>query len=178
MKSIAVFCGSSSGANPIYAEVAVALGKYLVEHNRRLIYGGGNVGLMGVIADSVLESGGEVIGVIPGFLMDKEVGHTGLTELIIVDTMHQRKQKMCELADAFITLPGGFGSMDELFEILTWKQLGLHNKFIGVLNSNSYYDNLNALINHMNGEQFVSDKTMELIVIRDNIKELFEKMNR
>ncbi|MEO8150111.1 MAG: TIGR00730 family Rossman fold protein [Bacteroidia bacterium] len=176
MKSIAVFCGSSKGNDPIYTKVANELGKYLAQQKIGLVYGGGNIGLMGIIADAVLQSGGKVTGVIPHFLMKKEVGHTGLTELILVDTMHQRKQIMCDRADAFITMPGGFGSMDELFEILTWKQLGLHNKPIGVLNVNGYYDHLVALINHMNCEQFVPDKTKELVIIDDSIEGLMAKL--
>jgi uncharacterized protein (TIGR00730 family) len=177
MKSLAVFCGASKGVNPVYAEVAVKLGKYLAENNIRLIYGGGNIGLMGVIADTVLQYGGNVTGVIPNFLMEKEVGHTGLTELILVNTMHQRKQIMCDLSEAFITIPGGFGSMDELFEILTWKQLNLHNKPIGVLNVNGYYDNLIALIDNMNREQFVPDKTKALLITANSIEDLFSKIN-
>lgn len=177
MKSIVVFCGSNTGLNPIYKSVAVQLGKYIADNNLRLVYGGGNIGLMGVIADTVLQSGGAVIGVIPGFLFDREVGHAGLTELILVDTMHQRKQKMCDLADAFITLPGGFGSMDELFEILTWKQLGLHNKPIGVLNVDGFYDPLIEMIMQMNNEKFVSDKNMELLITSNTIEDLFSKMS-
>lgn len=176
IKSIAVFCGAGLGVNPIYKDVAIELGLYLANNNIQLIYGGGNIGLMGVIADAVIGANGEAIGVIPDFLLQREVGHKGLSELIVVDTMHQRKQKMCELADAFITMPGGFGSMDELFEILTWKQLALHNKPVGILNVNGYYDFLLQHINFMNKEQFVSDHNMKLIVESDSITKLFCKM--
>lgn len=178
IKSVAVFCGASSGINPLYKEEATRLGKFIAENNYQLIFGGGKVGLMGVVADAVLQEGGKVIGVIPEFLLKMEVGHTALTELIIVDTMHQRKQKMCELADAFVTIPGGFGSMDELFEILTWKQLGLHNKPIGILNVNNYYTHLLQLIHHMNNEKFVSDNTLKLVVDDATITGLFSKMKQ
>ena len=124
MKSICVFCGSNAGTNPEYAKAAKQLGHLLVEKDIRLIFGGGNVGLMGIIADAVLERGGEAIGVIPHFLMEKEVGHTGLTEMKMVDTMHQRKELMADLSDAFITMPGGIGTMEEFFEIFTWGNEG------------------------------------------------------
>lgn len=178
IKSIAVFCGSGKGLNAEYENAAKELGAFLSQQKIRLIYGGGNIGLMGIIADAVIQHGGEVTGVIPGFLMQKEVGHTGLTELIIVDTMHQRKQIMCDRSDAFITMPGGFGSMDEFFEILTWKQLNLHHKPIGLLNVNGYYNQLIGLINYMNKEQFVSDTNKALFITGDSIEELFFRFSK
>lgn len=158
MKSIAVFCGSSEGASPVYKECAVALGKELAARNLTLIYGGATVGLMGAVADSVMQAGGRVIGVLPHFLKQREIEHTRLTELIMVDSMHERKLKMSELADGFIALPGGPGTMEEYFEIFTWAQLGLHQKPCGLLNVNHYYDPLIALFSNMAREQFMQEK--------------------
>src|SRR5688572_279620 len=136
---ICVFCGSSTGINPVYAAAAESLGKSLVSHNIGLVYGGGNVGLMGVLADSVMSAGGEVIGVIPDFLLKREVGHRGITQLEVVESMHQRKKRMADLADAFIAAPGGWGTLEEIAEVLTWRQLGLINKPVGVLNTNEFF---------------------------------------
>jgi uncharacterized protein (TIGR00730 family) len=139
---ICVFCGSATGFDPVYAEAARELGSLMAARNITLIYGGGNVGLMGIVADAVLTSTGKVIGVIPGFLAAREVAHTGLTELIITDSMHERKRRMADLADAFIALPGGWGTLDELAEILTWKQLGLVKAPVGLLNTDHFFDPL------------------------------------
>ncbi|MEK3834297.1 MULTISPECIES: LOG family protein [unclassified Paenibacillus] len=158
MKSIAVFCGSSEGASPVYKESAILLGKELAARNITLIYGGATVGLMGAIADSVMQAGGRVIGVLPHFLKQREIEHTRLTELIMVDSMHERKLKMSELADGFIAMPGGPGTMEEYFEIFTWAQLGLHQKPCGLLNVNHYYDPLIALFSNMAREQFMQEK--------------------
>lgn len=158
MKSIAVFCGSSEGASPVYKECAIQLGKELAARNLTLIYGGATVGLMGAVADSVMQAGGQVIGVLPHFLKQREIEHTRLTELIMVDSMHERKLKMSELADGFIALPGGPGTMEEYFEIFTWAQLGLHQKPCGLLNVNHYYDPLIALFSNMAREQFMQEK--------------------
>lgn len=158
MKSIAVFCGSSEGASPVYKECATLLGKELAARNLTLIYGGATVGLMGAVADSVMQAGGRVIGVLPHFLKQREIEHTRLTELIMVDSMHERKLKMSELADGFIALPGGPGTMEEYFEIFTWAQLGLHQKPCGLLNVNHYYDPLIALFNNMVREKFMQEK--------------------
>ncbi|MEZ4886791.1 MAG: TIGR00730 family Rossman fold protein [Chitinophagales bacterium] len=163
MKSICVFCGSNAGTKPEYIEAAKQFGYLLVENNIRLIFGGGNVGLMGIIADAVLEKGGEAIGVIPHFLMDKEVGHTGLTEMKLVKTMHQRKELMADLSDAFITMPGGIGTMEEFFEIFTWGQLGLHPKPFGILNVGGYYDHLLAFFENMVQERFLSKSNYEML---------------
>ncbi|WP_238654116.1 TIGR00730 family Rossman fold protein [Paenibacillus piscarius] len=158
MKSIAVFCGSSEGASPVYKECAIQLGKELAARNLTLIYGGATVGLMGAVADSVMQAGGQVIGVLPHFLKQREIEHTRLTELIMVDSMHERKLKMSELADGFIALPGGPGTMEEYFEIFTWAQLGLHQKPCGLLNVNHYYDPLISLFGNMAREQFMQEK--------------------
>ncbi len=163
MKSICVFCGSNVGENLSYADAAKELGHLLAEKNIRLVFGAGKVGLMGIIADAVLEKGGEAIGVIPQFLMDKEVGHTGLTELHIVETMHQRKHLMAELSDAFITMPGGIGTMEEFFEIFTWGQLGLHPKPFGILNAGGYYDHLLAFFENMVQERFLSRANYDML---------------
>lgn len=158
MKSIAVFCGSSEGASPVYKECAIQLGKELAARDLRLIYGGATVGLMGAVADSVMQAGGQVIGVLPHFLKQREIEHTRLTELIMVDSMHERKLKMSDLADGFIALPGGPGTMEEYFEIFTWAQLGLHQKPCGLLNVNHYYDPLISLFGNMAREQFMQEK--------------------
>lgn len=142
MKSICIYCGSSFGNQPVYADAARVLAAEMVKHDIGLVYGGGKVGLMGVIADEILRLNGEATGVIPQALMDKEVGHTGLTQLHIVQNMHERKAKMAELADGFIAMPGGLGTLEELFEILTWAQLGFHQKPVGVLNVDGFYDGL------------------------------------
>ncbi|TBL81010.1 TIGR00730 family Rossman fold protein [Paenibacillus thalictri] len=164
MKRIAVFCGSSEGASPIYKEHAKALGQALAERRMALVYGGSNVGLMGAVADAALEAGGEVIGVLPYFLQNREIAHQGLTELIIVDSMHERKAKMAELADAFIALPGGPGTMEEYFEIFTWGQLGLHHKPIGLLNVNHYYDPLVSMFETMEREQFMQPRYRSMVI--------------
>lgn len=154
MTSLAVFCGSSSGYHPAYAATARQLAEVLARRNIRLVYGAGSVGLMGILADEVLRLGGRVLGVIPQFLVDKEVGHTGLTELIVTKSMHERKLIMAENADAFLALPGGIGTLEELIEVYTWTQLGIHQKACGLLNTRGYYDHLIALLQHMNRERF------------------------
>src|ERR671939_1854337 len=142
MDRLCVYAGSNAGVRPEYAEAAVALARELVARGIGLVYGGGRVGLMGVLADTVLSGGGEAIGVIPQALVDREIGHQGLTELRVVGSMHERKALMAELADGFVALPGGAGTLEELIEIYTWSQLGLHRKPMGVLNVNGYYDGL------------------------------------
>jgi uncharacterized protein (TIGR00730 family) len=148
MKRVCVFCGSSSGSRPEYRTAAEELGTEVVRRKIGLVYGGGNVGLMGVIADAVLKAGGEVMGVIPENLMAKEVGHNGLTKLHVVRSMHERKALMADLSDAFIALPGGFGTLEEFCEIVTWSQLGLHTKPCGILNVQGYYSPLLAMFDH------------------------------
>ncbi len=162
---VCVFCGASSGARPIYTKVAQQLGKAIVSHNLGLVYGGGSIGLMGVIADAVLKENGEVIGVIPYALSSNEIAHQDLTELRFVPGMHERKAMMADLSDVFIAMPGGYGTLDEFFEILTWSQLGLHAKPIGLLNVDGYFDLLLAFINHALQERFIQAKHHQLIVI-------------
>ncbi|MEM6360058.1 MAG: TIGR00730 family Rossman fold protein [Bacteroidota bacterium] len=164
MKNICVFCGSSVGSDPRFVEAAKSLGRQLVSNNIQLIFGGGKVGLMGAIADEVLARGGKAIGVIPDFLMEKEVGHTGLTEMHIVESMHERKQKMAFLADGFIAMPGGFGTLEELAEILTWVQLELIRKPVALLNVNGYYDGLLNQLDHMVECHFLKPQNRELIL--------------
>ncbi|WP_137173534.1 TIGR00730 family Rossman fold protein [Massilia sp. HP4] len=155
MKSLAVYCGAAQGANPIYADAARGLARAMVEHNIALVYGGGKVGLMGVIADEVLRLGGEATGVIPRALLEREVGHAGLTRLFVVKDMHERKAMMSDLSEGFIAMPGGMGTLEELFEMVTWAQLGIHAKPIGLLNVNGFYDGLRAFVRHQVEEGFV-----------------------
>lgn len=178
MKSILVFCGSNKGNNPIYETAAYELGKTLARRGMRLIYGAGNVGLMGILADSALEHGGEVTGVIPYFLREKEVCHLGLTELVIVQSMAERKLAMAERADAVITLPGGYGTLDELFEMLTLVQLSQANHPIGILNINGFFDPLIAQLNRMNEDKFLKDIHRNVLLSADNIEDLLAKMGQ
>lgn len=177
MKSITVFCGSNSGARREYAEAAKNLARLLVEKNIRLIFGGGKVGLMGIIADEVMAQGGEVIGIIPESLDQKEVGHRGLTELRVVGSMHERKAMMAELADGFIAMPGGIGTFEEFFEILTWAQLGFHEKPCGILNVANYYNGLLALCDNAVAEGFLLPIHRQLILDDSESVSLLEKMN-
>ena len=176
MKRICVFCGSSLGGRPIYQEAAQELGKAIAQHQFSLVYGGANVGLMGVVADAVLANGGEVIGVIPEFLVTKELAHAGLTQIHTVASMHERKALMEELSDAFIALPGGYGTFEEFCEILTWAQLGLHKKPQGLLNIEGYYDPLLTLFDNAVTEQFLKPNLRSLVLEADNPETLFEKM--
>ncbi len=157
LKRICIFCGANTGKNPAYAAAARALGAMFAERGIGLVYGAGNVGMMGVAADAALAGGGEVIGVIPRLLVEKEVAHTGLTRIEVVETMHERKRLMYELSDAFIALPGGMGTLDELFETLTWIQLGLHAKPCGLLNVDGYYDPLLTMLDRATGEGFIGE---------------------
>ena len=152
---ICVYAGSNPGTNPAYAEAATELARLLASRDIGVVYGGGKVGLMGILADTALAAGGEVIGVIPQDLMDREIGHQGLTDLHVVGSMHERKALMAELSDAFVALPGGAGTLEELIEVYTWSQLGLHDKPMGVLNVNGYYDGLAALLDHAVREGFL-----------------------
>jgi len=177
MNSVAIFCGSSEGYNEIYRETAYQLGATLAEQGITVIYGGAKVGLMGTIADGVLNHNGTIKGIIPDFLRTKEIAHEGLTELIIVKTMHERKLKMHELSDAVIVLPGGWGTMDEMFEMLTWGQMGLHQKPIALLNVNGFYDSLSVLINNMVQEGFLNEYTKEMLIVSDNIEDLLQMID-
>ncbi|WP_413942938.1 TIGR00730 family Rossman fold protein [Bdellovibrio sp. HCB-162] len=177
MKSICVFCGSSAGAQPEYMTAARNLGKNLAANKINLVYGGASVGLMGAVADEVLAHGGHVIGVIPKILMTKEVAHHGLTDLRIVDSMHSRKALMAELSDGFIALPGGFGTFEELCEIVTWSQLGLHQKPIGVLDVLDYYKPLKELVNKGIEEKFIREQYKDLVVFANSSEELLQKFS-
>ena len=176
MKSVAVYCGSSSGNQEIYTRQAREMGRELARRDLTLVYGGGCVGLMGTIANAVLAEGGRVIGVIPGFLADKELAHKGCTELHIVDTMHQRKLLMADLAGGFVAMPGGFGTLEELFEVLTWGQLGLHGKPVGLLNTQGFYDSLLALLDHMSAEAFLRPENRGQVLQHANAAALLDAM--
>lgn len=176
MKSITVFCGSNSGFRAEYAEAARNLARLLAAQNIRLVYGGGNVGLMGIIADEVMRAGGEVIGIIPDSLDKKEVGHRGITELRVVGSMHERKAQMAELAEGFIAMPGGIGTFEEFFEILTWAQLGFHDKPCGILNVAGYYDGLLALCDNAVAEGFLRPAHRQLILDDADAGALLEEM--
>ncbi len=172
MKRICVFCGSSSGNRPEYRVAAEELGAELVRRNIGLVYGGGNVGLMGIIADAVLRAGGEAVGVIPENLMAREVGHTGLTKLHVVRSMHERKALMADLSDAFIAMPGGFGTLEEFCEVVTWAQLGLHTKPCGILNVLGYYTPLLRMFDHAVEERFLKPENRALVLARESAAEL------
>lgn len=173
---VCVFCGSKTGIRPIHAAAARRLGESLVRRGLGLVYGGGNIGLMGVLADAVLAQGGEVIGVIPRFLMDKELGHQGVTRLLIVESMHERKALMAQHSDAFIALPGGFGTADEWFEILTWRQLHLHDKPIALLDIDGFFQPLLSWLDVMVREGFVKHSNRDLIVACSDVEELLNDL--
>ncbi|MFH0755791.1 MAG: TIGR00730 family Rossman fold protein [Bacteroidota bacterium] len=177
MKSISVYCGSSSGSKGVYIEAAKKLGRILAERKIQLVFGGGKVGLMGIMADAALEAGGKVTGVIPRFLHVKEVAHDGLSKMITAETMHERKILIHEMSDAVIALPGGFGTLDELFEMLTWAQLGLHQKPVGILNVNGYFTHLLQAIDTMVDEGFLRPVNREIVLVSDNVDELLDKMD-
>jgi len=177
LRSICVFCGASRGSNPIYEQAAQDLGRTLAANGIRLIYGGGAVGLMGVVADATMAAGGEVIGIIPQSLKDAEVGHTGLTRLEVVDGMHARKARMAELADAFIALPGGLGTLEELFEVWTWGQLGYHSKPLGLLDVNHFYSKLSHFLDHLVEEGFVRSQHREMLQRSDESQALIELLD-
>jgi len=176
MKSICVFCGSSMGTNPAYKDEAEKLGIIMANKNIRLVYGGGNVGLMGIIADSNLNAKGICIGVMPGRLIDLEIAHDNLSELIVVDNMNDRKAKMAELSDGFIAMPGGFGTLDELSEALTYNQLRLYDKPVGILNINGYFNHLLDFFDHSVEEKFVRAEHRNNLIISDDAEELIRKM--
>ncbi|KFF12795.1 LOG family protein YvdD [Chryseobacterium soli] len=176
MKSITVFCGSSFGSDEIFKNQAVLLGQTLAQQNIQLVYGGADVGLMGAVADGALQEGGKVIGVLPRFLQSKEIAHTRLTELIVVETMHERKTKMNELCDGVIVLPGGYGTLEEFFEMITWAQLGLHQKPIGILNIDGFYNDLIKLVQNMVEKGFLKQVNQKILLISDSVNELLEKM--
>jgi uncharacterized protein (TIGR00730 family) len=178
LRSLCVFCGSSAGKRAEYAAAAVEVGRLLARRGIRLVYGGGNVGLMGVLADAALAAGGEVIGVIPQMLVDRELAHRGITELRTVSTMHERKALMAELSDAFLALPGGLGTFEELCEALTWSQLGIHAKPCGALNVCGYFDHLSALLDHAVAEKFVPPANRRLLITAESASELLHRLER
>jgi len=178
LKRIAVYSGASHGNSPVYREAAQRVGTLLAQRGIGIVYGGGSVGLMGEVADAAMQAGGEVIGVIPEFLYRREVGHDGLSQLIRVESMHERKLKMYELADGILTLPGGFGTMEELFEMLTWAQLGLHQKPIGILNTNGFYDALLQLRETMHGSGFLHGDSYRLLLHDSQPEVLIDKMQQ
>ncbi|MGM0674699.1 MAG: TIGR00730 family Rossman fold protein [Spirochaetota bacterium] len=177
IRSVAVFCGSSEGHRGVYRSAAASLGRFLCQRNIHIVYGGGNVGLMGVLADAALAEGATVTGVMPQHLVDREIAHRGLSRLIIVDDMHERKAKMAELAEAFIALPGGPGTMEEFFEAWVWHQLGLHSKPVGLLSVDGYYDALGRFFEHMVEEGFMSRTYRDMIVVEKEATQLFERLS-
>ena len=177
MPRICVFAGSSPGAHPAYHEAASALGATLAAQRIGVVYGGANVGLMGALANAALSAGGEVIGIIPAALVAREIAHQGLTELRIVASMHERKAAMANLSDAFIALPGGLGTLEELFEVLTWAQLGLHRKPAGLLNVNGYFDGLLGFLDHAVTERFLKAQQRAMLVVSPTVDDLLEQLH-
>jgi uncharacterized protein (TIGR00730 family) len=176
LKRICVFCGSSVGARPAYREAAQRLGELLADRGIGVVFGGGGIGLMGVVADAALSKGGEVIGVIPESLVRREIGHRGVTKLYVVETMHQRKALMADLSDAFIALPGGYGTLEEFCEAVTWSQLGIQRKPCGLLNIEGYWDGLLALLDHAVDEQFVRPENSELVLVARRPELMLERL--
>jgi len=176
MKRLAVYCGSASPSDPVYIDSARAVGRTLAERGIGVVYGGGRLGLMGAVADGAIEAGGEVIGIIPTALVSAEVAHRGLTELHVVDTMHQRKQAFTDLSDGFINLPGGTGTMDELWEALSWAQIGYHAKPVGLLNVAGYYDHLIAFYAKMGEVGFLRPQHQGVLIVDDTLDGLLAKM--
>ena len=177
-RRICVFCGAASGGRPEYMAGAYAVGKLLAERDIMLVYGGGRAGLMGAVADACLGAGGKVIGVITKLLEGRELAHTGVTELFVVDTMHERKMMMANLSDGFVALPGGLGTLDELFEILAWAQLGIHSKPVGLLNTNGFYDGLMKFLDHVNSERFLRLDHRTAVVSDSEAAGLLDKLVR
>lgn len=177
IESIAVFCGSSEGNDVAILDQAIQLGSTMAKRNFKLVYGASKIGVMGKVAEAALKNGGDVLGVIPQFLKLKEVVHLGLTELITTENMHERKLKMHDLSDAFIALPGGYGTLEELFEIMTWAQLGLHQKPIGLLNVNGFYNNLLQLLENMVKKGFLKMSNFEILLVDDTIDGLLDKLH-
>ena len=176
MNSLCVFCGSSSGSQPIYAEAAAAFGRQLADEEIELVWGGGNVGLMGVVADSVLAASGRTYGVIPGFMAERELAHQQTTEMVVVASMHERKAAMADRAEGFVALPGGYGTLDELFEIVTWAQLQIHSKPVGLLNVNGFFDPLLHMVRHMREQGFIKPRHADLLQVADEPAALLAAM--
>jgi uncharacterized protein (TIGR00730 family) len=175
INSVCVYCGSNPGLRTEYMDTARQLGKTLAMRRMTLVYGGSATGLMGAVADGVLEHGGRAVGVIPARIAGR-IGHSGLTERHVVDTMHERKQRMCDLADAFIALPGGIGTLEEVFEMLTWAQLGFHHKPVGLLNVQGYYDGLVQFTRHMQDERFIKQDHRDMLLVEQNAAALLDRM--
>lgn len=178
MNNLCVFCGSSTGNDPVYGKVALELAELIVNEDLTMVYGGGSIGIMGIMADRIISRGGKVIGVIPRFLYDLEVGHDEVTELIIVNSMHERKQRMAEISDGFIALPGGFGTLEEMSEILTWIQLKLIKKPIGLLNTQGYYDDFLKFLDNMVTSGFLKLNNRNILMASDNPHDLLEKVRK
>ena len=178
MNAVCVYCGSSFGTKPAYAEATKQLAVALAERGLRVVYGGASAGLMGLLADTVLEHGGEVEGVIPRVLVEREVAHRGLTELHVVESMHERKAKMAELSDAFIALPGGIGTLEELIEVYTWSYLGIHGKPLGLVNTDGYYDGLTAFLDHSVSEGFLRPQTRASLLVAPDPAALLDELVR
>jgi uncharacterized protein (TIGR00730 family) len=178
VRRVCVFCGSSPGARPAYGDATEELARLLVEEGIGVVYGGGAVGLMGRLADAVLSAGGEVIGVIPEALVSREIGHKGLSELRVVGSMHERKALMADLADAFVALPGGLGTVEELFEIYTWAQLGLHRKPCGLLDVDGYYDGIARFLAHAVEERFLLEEHRAMLMVERDPRALIERLRR
>ena len=177
-RTICVYCGSKEGPNPAYGQAADQLGQRLGQRGWDLVYGGGHVGLMGRLADAAVASGSRVIGVIPRPLQDRELGHGGIDELAVVEDMHQRKAMMAAKADAFLTLPGGYGTLEELFEVIAWSQLQLHQKPVGLLNIEGYYDPLLAFIDRAVNEQFIHREHRDLLLVEDQVDTILERLSQ
>jgi uncharacterized protein (TIGR00730 family) len=176
MRTVCVFCGSAPGSDPVYATAATELGTELVRRGLALVYGGGRVGLMGAVATAVTAAGGTVVGVIPHALSAKEIAYAEATELVVVDTMHARKALMADRADAFVALPGGYGTCDELFEVLTWAQLGIHRKPVGILNVNGFFTPLLGWLDHVVGEGLLKPKHRELLLVSETVGDLLDQL--
>lgn len=174
--SVCVYCGSRTGNDPLYSDAAAEVGRWIGEHRGQLVYGGGRNGLMGVLADAVLQSGGTVIGVIPEALIEREIAHPGCTELHVVQTMHERKQTMAERSDAFLALPGGIGTLEELFEVWTWRQLGYHQKPIGIMNVGGHYDSLYTFLEHVESRGFMNGQQSSLVLRGESAPTLLSRL--
>ncbi len=176
-KSVCVFCGSAPGTRPEYVQAAQAIGRGIAERGWTVVYGGGHIGLMGAVADAALAAGGKVIGIIPQYLLDREVGHRGVTELRVVDSMRERKDMMFDLSDAIVVLPGGFGTLDETAEVTTWAQLGYHHKPILLLNQFNFYDKLIDFVNHMTNEGFIRVNHRDILVLCPDVTDVLHKLD-
>jgi uncharacterized protein (TIGR00730 family) len=177
LASVCVFCGSNAGADPAYVNTAQAVGRGLAQRGIRVVYGGGRVGMMGALADAARGAGGEVVGIMPRAMFDREIGHTGIDDLRVVGSMHERKALMVELADAFIALPGGIGTLEELFEVYTWAQLGIHAKPLGLLDVGGYYEPLSAFLDHAVAQRFLRPETRGMLAVAGDLDTLLDEFD-